>query len=49
MLNVPFRMSGADVSAGRHMSVLGEHTQEFLQEAGLTEAKETSSKTAASG
>ncbi|TPQ31762.1 carnitine dehydratase [Bradyrhizobium guangdongense] len=46
VLNVPFRMSGADVSAGRHMSVLGEHTQDLLQEAGL--ADDVSAK-AASG
>ncbi|MBR0824450.1 CoA transferase [Bradyrhizobium manausense] len=48
VLNLPFRMSGADVSAGKHMSVLGEHTQEFLREAGLGEAEGTSNKAAAS-
>lgn len=35
VLNVPFRMSGADVSAGKQMSVLGEHTEDLLREAGL--------------
>lgn len=49
VLNLPFRMSGADVSASRHMAVLGEHTQEFLQEAGLAEAEGTSSKAGAPG
>lgn len=47
VLNVPFRMSGADVSAGKQMSVLGEHTGDLLREAGL--ADDASSKAAASG
>jgi crotonobetainyl-CoA:carnitine CoA-transferase CaiB-like acyl-CoA transferase len=34
VLNLPFRMSGADVSAAKRMSTLGEHTLEFLRETG---------------
>jgi crotonobetainyl-CoA:carnitine CoA-transferase CaiB-like acyl-CoA transferase len=37
VLNLPFRMSGADVSAARRMSTLGEHTLEFLRETGRSE------------
>jgi crotonobetainyl-CoA:carnitine CoA-transferase CaiB-like acyl-CoA transferase len=37
VLNLPFRMSGATVSAGRRMSTLGEHTLAFLRETGLSE------------
>jgi crotonobetainyl-CoA:carnitine CoA-transferase CaiB-like acyl-CoA transferase len=37
VLNLPFRMSGADVSAAKRMSTLGEHTLEFLRETGRTE------------
>ena len=37
VLNMPFRMSGADVSAGRRTSSLGEHTRELLKESGHSE------------
>jgi crotonobetainyl-CoA:carnitine CoA-transferase CaiB-like acyl-CoA transferase len=37
VLNLPFRMSGATVSAGRRMSTLGEHTVALLKEAGLSQ------------
>jgi len=39
VLNLPFRMSGATVSAARRMSTLGEHTVAFLKETGLSEAE----------
>jgi crotonobetainyl-CoA:carnitine CoA-transferase CaiB-like acyl-CoA transferase len=37
VLNLPFRMSGATVSAARRMSTLGEHTLSLLKETGLSE------------
>ena len=37
MMNLPFRMSGAHVAAGKRIATLGEHTRALLQEAGLTE------------
>jgi crotonobetainyl-CoA:carnitine CoA-transferase CaiB-like acyl-CoA transferase len=37
VLNLPFRMSGATVAAGKRMSTLGEHTLAFLKETGLSE------------
>ncbi|MBI5263759.1 MAG: CoA transferase [Bradyrhizobium sp.] len=37
VLNLPFRMSGADVSPAKRMATLGEHTRVLLQEAGLSE------------
>src|SRR5437899_10185970 len=37
VLNVPFRMSGADVSAGKRISTLGEHTHALLRESGYSE------------
>jgi crotonobetainyl-CoA:carnitine CoA-transferase CaiB-like acyl-CoA transferase len=37
VLNLPFRMSGAAVSAGKRMATLGEHTVALLQEAGLSQ------------
>jgi crotonobetainyl-CoA:carnitine CoA-transferase CaiB-like acyl-CoA transferase len=37
VLNLPFRMSGAKVAAGRRMATLGEHTRELLRESGLSE------------
>src|SRR5258705_168907 len=37
VLNLPFRMSGANVSAGKRMATLGEHTVAFLRETGLSE------------
>jgi crotonobetainyl-CoA:carnitine CoA-transferase CaiB-like acyl-CoA transferase len=36
VLNLPFRMSGARVSAAKRMSTLGEHTRAYLEETGLT-------------
>ncbi|WP_407176031.1 CaiB/BaiF CoA transferase family protein [Bradyrhizobium sp. STM 3562] len=39
VLNLPFRMSGARVAAGRRIAALGEHTSLLLQEAGLSEQK----------
>jgi crotonobetainyl-CoA:carnitine CoA-transferase CaiB-like acyl-CoA transferase len=37
VLNLPFRMTGARVAAGRRMSGLGEHTHALCNEAGLAE------------
>jgi crotonobetainyl-CoA:carnitine CoA-transferase CaiB-like acyl-CoA transferase len=37
VLNLPFRMSGANVSAGKRMATLGEHTVALLQEVGLSQ------------
>jgi crotonobetainyl-CoA:carnitine CoA-transferase CaiB-like acyl-CoA transferase len=37
VLNLPFRMSGADVSAGKGTATLGEHTVTYLRESGLSE------------
>jgi crotonobetainyl-CoA:carnitine CoA-transferase CaiB-like acyl-CoA transferase len=37
VLNLPFRMSGADVSAGKRTATLGEHTVTYLRESGLSE------------
>jgi CoA:oxalate CoA-transferase len=37
VLNLPFRMSGATVSAAKRMSTLGEHTLAYLKETGLSE------------
>jgi CoA:oxalate CoA-transferase len=37
VLNLPFRMSGTDVSAGKRIATLGEHTVAFLKESGLSE------------
>jgi crotonobetainyl-CoA:carnitine CoA-transferase CaiB-like acyl-CoA transferase len=37
VLNLPFRMSGSDVSAAKRMSTLGEHTVAYLRETGLSE------------
>jgi crotonobetainyl-CoA:carnitine CoA-transferase CaiB-like acyl-CoA transferase len=37
VLNLPFRMSGASVSAAKRMSTLGEHTRVYLKEIGLSE------------
>jgi crotonobetainyl-CoA:carnitine CoA-transferase CaiB-like acyl-CoA transferase len=36
VLNQPFRMSGATVSAARKLATLGEHTRALLKEAGLS-------------
>ena len=37
VLNLPFRMSGAKVSAAPKMATLGEHTRAYLKEAGLSD------------
>jgi crotonobetainyl-CoA:carnitine CoA-transferase CaiB-like acyl-CoA transferase len=37
VLNLPFRMSGAKVSAAKRMAMLGEHTRAYLKETGLSE------------
>ena len=37
VLNLPFRMSGATVSAAKRMATLGEHTIALLKEAGLSQ------------
>jgi crotonobetainyl-CoA:carnitine CoA-transferase CaiB-like acyl-CoA transferase len=37
VLNLPFRMSGAKVSAAKRMATLGEHTRAYLKETGLSE------------
>lgn len=37
VLNLPFRMSGSEVSAAKRMSTLGEHTAEYLRQTGLSE------------
>jgi crotonobetainyl-CoA:carnitine CoA-transferase CaiB-like acyl-CoA transferase len=37
VLNLPFRMSGAAVSAGKRIATLGEHTVALMKEAGLSE------------
>src|ERR1700681_4843044 len=37
VLNLPFRMSGASVSAGKRVATLGEHTVTVLREIGLSE------------
>ena len=37
VMNLPFRMSGAKVSAGRRAATLGEHTMAYLRESGLGE------------
>jgi CoA:oxalate CoA-transferase len=37
VMNLPFRMSGANVSAGQRTATLGEHTMAVLRESGLSE------------
>jgi CoA:oxalate CoA-transferase len=37
ILNLPFRMSGAKVTAGKRAATLGEHTVALLKESGLSE------------
>jgi CoA:oxalate CoA-transferase len=37
VLNLPFRMSGAAVGAGRRAATLGEHSAKYLRESGLSE------------
>jgi crotonobetainyl-CoA:carnitine CoA-transferase CaiB-like acyl-CoA transferase len=36
VMNLPFRMSGARVAAGRRAPALGEHTSALLEEAGFS-------------
>ncbi|MBV9565231.1 MAG: CoA transferase [Bradyrhizobium sp.] len=43
VLNLPFRMSGAKVAAGKRMATLGEHTRALLQEIGVSAEKTTAS------
>jgi crotonobetainyl-CoA:carnitine CoA-transferase CaiB-like acyl-CoA transferase len=50
VLNLPFRMTGADTTPGKTMAVLGEHTDELRQQIGLAgEAAIPSGKTATQG
>jgi crotonobetainyl-CoA:carnitine CoA-transferase CaiB-like acyl-CoA transferase len=50
VLNLPFRMSGADTTPGRKMAVLGEHTSELCEGAGCAhDALIPSGKTSAQG
>lgn len=37
VLNLPFRMTGADTTPGKTIAVLGEHTRELRDEVGLSE------------
>jgi CoA:oxalate CoA-transferase len=37
VMNLPFRMSGAEVSVGKRAATLGEHTVALLRESGLSE------------
>jgi CoA:oxalate CoA-transferase len=37
VMNLPFRMSGTDVSAGKRAATLGEHTVAVLRQSGLSE------------
>ncbi len=37
VMNLPFRMSGAQISAGRRAATLGEHSVTYLKEAGLSD------------
>jgi CoA:oxalate CoA-transferase len=39
VLNLPFRMSGADTKAGSRIASLGEHTAEVLEKSVLTPGK----------
>ncbi|MEA2838196.1 MAG: hypothetical protein QOD89_2746 [Bradyrhizobium sp.] len=38
VLNLPFRMSGAEVSAGPRVAAVGEHTEEVLKGIGMSDA-----------
>jgi CoA:oxalate CoA-transferase len=50
VLNLPFRMSGADITPAKTMAVLGEHTGALRDEIGLAEdASIPTGKTAATG
>ena len=48
VMNLPFRMSGAKVAAGKRAATLGEHTRALLKEAGLLEQAEKAIKVTAS-
>jgi crotonobetainyl-CoA:carnitine CoA-transferase CaiB-like acyl-CoA transferase len=39
VLNLPFRMSGAEVSPGPRVAAVGEHTEQVLKEIGMSEAE----------
>jgi crotonobetainyl-CoA:carnitine CoA-transferase CaiB-like acyl-CoA transferase len=39
VMNLPFRMSEAAVSAGKRAATLGEHTAKYLRESGLSESE----------
>jgi crotonobetainyl-CoA:carnitine CoA-transferase CaiB-like acyl-CoA transferase len=39
VLNLPFRMSGAEVSPGSRVAEVGEHTEELLKEIGMSDAE----------
>ena len=39
VMNMPFRMSGAEVSAGPRVAEVGEHTEEVLKEIGMSDAR----------
>lgn len=50
VLNLPFRMTGADTMPGKTVAVLGEHTRELRDEVGLSEVTSIpSGKTALQG
>jgi crotonobetainyl-CoA:carnitine CoA-transferase CaiB-like acyl-CoA transferase len=42
VLNLPFRMTGAEVAPGPRVAAVGEHTEEVLKQIGMTEADVTS-------
>jgi len=42
VLNLPFRMTGAEVAPGPRVAAVGEHTQEVLKQIGMAEAGATS-------
>jgi len=39
VMNMPFRMSGAEVSAGPRVAEVGEHTEEVLKEIGMADTR----------
>jgi crotonobetainyl-CoA:carnitine CoA-transferase CaiB-like acyl-CoA transferase len=39
VMNMPFRMSGAEVNAGPRVAEVGEHTEEVLREIGMAQAE----------
>jgi CoA:oxalate CoA-transferase len=39
VMNLPFRMSGTDVAAGKRIATLGEHTMALLRQSGLSEVE----------